>query len=149
MAKQYHRVRFLTESHPTTSTDQPTIPSAVRQLVISHAHSSYEQLDYHISWSLFRQRFRIRRLDNRTARQGVWPHSVGWAPASCWTGFGGYSPERRKRRSDGSKYADRFSRLAKMKDKHILNGVRTCFPNIWMTHKRLCPWEALGRQRYW
>ena len=48
----------------------------------THAYSSYEQLDYHISWSPFRQHCRIREPDSQIVRQGVSPHSVDWGPVS-------------------------------------------------------------------
>ena len=47
------------------------------QASCAHACSSYEQLDYHISWSPFRQRSRIREIGSQSAQQGVSPHSVG------------------------------------------------------------------------
>ena len=46
----------------------------------THAYSSYEELDYGVSWSPFRQHSRIRELGSQIARQGVSPDNVGWAP---------------------------------------------------------------------
>jgi len=47
------------------------------RLAMSHACSSYEQQDYHTSYSPSRQHSRIREIDSQPAQPGVSPHGVG------------------------------------------------------------------------
>ena len=122
------------------------IPPVLPPASCTHACSSYEKLDYRISWSLFRQHSHIRELGSQSARQGVLLHSVGWVPVLFWMGLAGDNWVRCKCRSGGSKCVGHFSRLVYLKDKCKLpvhwKGLRTCFQNTWMIHKTLCPWEA-------
>ena len=144
---EWYRRVFLKRVSSGKSTDQPTTPCAIHQLVIPHVQSSYEQLDYHISWSPSLQHSH-RRLGSQTARQGVSPHSVGWAPVSFRTGLTENSLARSNCRSDQNKCADHFSWLEYMETKIFRKGMITYCQNIWMTHKSLSPCEVLRWQRF-
>ena len=111
------------------STDHPRfyLPASC-----THAYSSYEQLNYHISWSRFCQHSRIQELGSQIARLSVSPHSVGWAPVLFWRGLAEGNWVHYKCRNDGSKCADRYFRLVDMRDKGTMQEgmARTCFQSI-------------------
>ena len=101
----------------------------------THAYFSYERLDYHISWSPFRQHSRIRELDSQIARQGVSPDNVGWAPVLFWTGLAEDNLVRYKCRNDESKCADLYFGLVDMRDKGMILCERGWFEPISRTFR--------------
>jgi len=113
---------ILNRIWPVDSTYQTTTPRAIPQLVIPHVCFSYEQQDYHTSWSPSRQHSHIREMDSQSARQGVLLHNVGWTPVSFWTWLVGYNQAPYKCRSEGSKCVDLFWRLVNVKDNHTVEG---------------------------
>lgn len=113
---------FLKRMSSSDPTHQPTILCAIHQLVMLHAHSSYEQLDYHIPWSPSLQHIHNWRLGSQTARQGVSPHSVGSVPVSFRMGLAGNTLVRDNCSGHQSICVGHFSRLVDMKDKHIVGG---------------------------